>query len=209
MSAPDDQATTLETWAEAHELEATEAALSGRTPLLRTGLSDTVVDAHAGDLNGRSSVLGELVIASSGMFEGLGVLGVSDVDSIMFTVLVADVDGLGWGRLTIHPVNVPEEDAFTRIFDHHGPPGSPHRRRVRPPLPGGVARAISDEQVRELFDDEFVAWCLAQEELLVEVEQSEEYGGALLVAHSDVDLSADQLDLLSEQSAYLIDRLGV
>jgi hypothetical protein len=209
MSIPDDQATTLETWAEQHELEATEAALSGRTPLLRTGLSDTVVDAQAGDLNGRSSVLGELVIASSGMFEGLGVLGVSDVDSIMFTVLVADVDGLGWGRLTIHPVNVPEEDAFTRIFDHqdhrvrHIDGAFDHRYRVR------VARAIPDEQVRELFDAEFIAWCLAQEELLIEVEQSEEYGGALLVAHSDVDLSADQLDVLSEQSAYLIDRLGV
>jgi hypothetical protein len=209
MSTPDEQATTLETWADAHQLESTEAALSGRTPLLRTGLSDTVVDAQAGELNGRSSVLGELVIASSGMFEGLGVLGVSDVDSVMFTVLVADVDGLGWGRLTIHPVNVPEEDAFTRIFDHqdhrvrHIGGEFDHRYRVR------VARAISDEQVRELFDAEFVAWCLAQEELLIEVEQSEEYGGALLVAHSDVDLSADQLDVLSEQSAYLIDRLGV
>ena len=72
-----------------------------------------------------------------------------------------------------------------------------------------VARSIPDDQVRDLFDDEFVTWCLDQEELLVETEQSEEYGGALLVAHSDVDLSADQLDLLSERSAYLIDRLGV
>ena len=96
MSAPDEQATTLESWAEAHELEPTEAALAGRTPLLRTGLSDTVVDAHAGDLNGRSCVIGELVVASSGMFEGLEVVGVSDVDSVMFTVLVADVDAIGW-----------------------------------------------------------------------------------------------------------------
>ena len=209
MSAPDEQATTLESWAEAHELEPTEAALAGRTPLLRTGLSDTVVDAHAGDLNGRSCVIGELVVASSGMFEGLEVVGVSDVDSVMFTVLVADVDAIGWGRLTIHPVQVPEEDMFTRIFDHqdhrvrHIGHDFDKRYRVR------VARAIPDEQVRELFDDEFVAWCLDQEELLVEAEQSEEYGGALLVAHSDVDLSADELDLLSERSAYLIDRLGV
>ena len=209
MSAPDDQQTTLEAWAEAHELEPTEAALAGRTPLLRTGLADTVVDAHAGDLNGRSSVIGELVIASSGMFEGLEVLGVSDVDSVMFTVLVADVDALGWGRLTIHPVEVPEEDFYTRIFDHQD-----HEvRRIRSDFDKRfrvrVARSIPDDQVRELFDDEFVAWCLDQEELLVETEQSEEYGGALLVAHSDVDLSADQLDLLSERCAYLIDRLGV
>ena len=209
MSAPDDQQTTLEAWAEAHELEPTEAALAGRTPLLRTGLSDTVVDAHAGDLNGRSSVIGELVIASSGMFEGLEVVGLSDVDSVLFTVLVADVDALGWGRLTIHPVEVPEEDFYTRIFDHqdhkvrHIRSDFDKRFRVR------VARSIPDDQVRDLFDDEFVTWCLDQEELLVETEQSEEYGGALLVAHSDVDLSADQLDLLSERSAYLIDRLGV
>ncbi len=143
------------------------------------------------------------------MFEQLGVLGIGDVDTHLFTVVVADVDGLAWGRLTVHPVEVPEEDLFTRIFDHQDhrirniDEDFDRRFKVR------VARAIPDEQVRELFDAEFIAWCMAQEELLIEVEQSEEYGGALLVAHSDADLSADQLDILAEQSAYLIDKLGV
>jgi hypothetical protein len=137
------------------------------------------------------------------------VMGISDRDYTLFTVMVAEADAIGWGRLTIHPVEVPEEDLFTRIFDHqdhrirHIGHDFDKRFRVR------VARAIPDEQVRELFDDEFVAWCMEQEELLVEAEQSEEYGGALLVAHSDVDLSADQLDALAEQAAYLLERLGV
>jgi hypothetical protein len=206
MSTIDDSQTNLEAWAEDHELEPTEAALSGRTPLLRAGLADTVSDAFAGDTWGRPLAVGELTIGSATLMDAFA----TDAEGmVLFTVMVTDADAIGWGRLTIHPVNVPEEDTFTRIFHHDDhkirniDEDFDRRFRVR------VARAVPDEQVRELFDADFIAWCLDQEELLVEAEQSEEYGGSLLVAHSDADLSADQLDELSEQLVYLVERLGV
>lgn len=207
--ASDDTGTALENWASAHGFEHTEAALKGRTPLLRAGLADEIEDAQAGELGGHPAVIGELVIVSSGVFESLSVVGLEDTDAHSFTTLISDVDASGWGRLTIHPVNVPEEDFFTRIFDHqdhrvrHIDEEFDRRFRVR------VARAVPDEQVRELFDADFVGWCLDQNDLLVEAEQSEESGGALLVARTDTDLTAAELDDLAARSAFLIDRLGL
>ena len=59
--------------------------------------------------------------------------------------------------------------------------------------------------MHELFDVDFVDWCLSQPELVFDVEANVETGDSLVVARRGLGLDDAELDVLVGRTEYLVD----
>jgi len=67
---------------------------------------------------------------------------------------------------------------------------------------------VPDEAVHELFDVEFVDWCLSQPELVFDVESNVETGDSLVVARRGIGLEGSDLEVLLQRAEHLVDRFS-
>jgi hypothetical protein len=205
MSERDEPSADLDDWAHAHGFEPSDRRLAGETPLLRLGLMDVTMRAYEGRVRGHDAMLSEFSIGSPSVLEAFGT---SDVVDTWFTLFMVKVAAPDWPRLTVHPANFAEGDWLTRLLhrdDHRIRGISPEfddRYRVR------VANSVPDEAVHELFDVEFVDWCLSQPELVFDVESNVETGDSLVVARRGLGLEDSDLDVLLQRAEHLVDRFS-
>jgi hypothetical protein len=205
MSEPDEPSPDLDAWAHAHGFEPSDRRLAGETPLLRLGLVDVTMRAYEGAVRGHGALLSEFSIGSPSVLEAFGT---SDVVDTWFTLFMVKIDAPEWPRITVHPSGFAEGDWLTRLLhrdDHRVRGISPEfddRYRAR------VANGVPDEQVEELFDLDFVDWCLSQPELIFDVEANVETGDSLVVARRGLGLEDPDLDVLLARTEYLVDRFS-
>ena len=195
-----DFGTDIESWAAANDFAASDEEIGGATPLLRSGLLGTTASSYRGRIDDREALLAEFSIGSPDWSEEFGGSGTT---SNLFTVMLVGVDATRWPRLTVHPTAFSEHDWIRRLLraDHEVDDVSPafeEKYRVI------ASRAIPADQVRGLFTPELVNWWLAQPtSLLVDVEDHDEHGGYMTVAHSGLAGSTAELDDLRAQTSHL------
>jgi len=198
---PDQATGELPAFAGDHGFVPSERQLAGQTPLLRLGLADVTLQAYQGQVRGHDALLTELAISSP---DATAMLGGMSVNDTWFTVFLIPVSAPQWPRLTVHPEHYSEGDWLTRLLhreDHRVRGISPEfdgRYRVR------VSNDVSDDQVRALFTDEFVRWCLDQPELVFDLENDVETGDSLVVAWRGAGLPRARLEQLLGQAEHLV-----
>jgi hypothetical protein len=190
----------IDAWASAHGFAASDAQLSGATPLLRLGELGTTDDAYEGEIGGHVAYLAEFSIGSPSMSAEFAADGIR---SEAFTLFLVNVNAARWPRLTVHPSSYPDHDYVKRLLhiDHRVHTVSPEmdeRYRVI------AASAIPDRQLAELFTPDLVAWWLEQRpELSVDIEDHDRVG-YLSVAHAGLGIGDDGLDRLLAQTTHLL-----
>lgn len=202
MSEGDEIAPDIDGWAQAHDFTPTDQQIGGATPFLRLGMMAVTDDAYEGSVSGRPAWLTEFSIGSPDASEAFGGAGVS---LNAFTLLLVAVDASAWPRLTIHPVQFSDHNWIGRLLHRDRAVEGlafDHRYRVI------AATSIPDEQVHQLFDDEFVAWFLAQDDLVLDVESHPGEGDYLMVATNGIGVGDERLDALLSQTAHVLDRFG-
>jgi hypothetical protein len=199
----EDAQTPLSQWASQHGFTPSERRLQGETPFLRLGLMRVTTDAHAGSVDGHAALVSDFWI------DGAGLPGFGDtaLQGTPYTVLLVAIDAPEWPRLTVHPAAVGDQDWLTRLLHHDD-----HRLRSIEPefdrrFRSRAANSISDDQVAELFGQDFVGWCLAQPDLLFDVENNDETGDSLVVAGQGLAGERVPVDRLVEQARELLRRL--
>jgi hypothetical protein len=193
--------TALETWASTHGYTPSDEEIGGATPLLRSGLIDTTDQVYRGRLEDRDVLVAEFSIGSPDWSEQFGGSG---TDSSVFTVMLVAVDPGRWPRLTVHPRSLSDHQWLRRLIrsdrDFDDLPEAFHDRyRVI------ASTDISDEQLRGLFTEELAAWWVSQpSDVLVDVEDHDEHGSFLTVAHAGVADGPGELDDLVAQTTHLM-----
>jgi hypothetical protein len=193
--------TAMETWAGAHGFAPSDEEIGGATPLLRSGLLDTTDQVYRGRVEDRDALLAEFSIGSPDWSQDFGGSG---TDSSVFTVMLVAVDPGRWPRLTVHPKRLSDHEWLRRLV---------RSAREVDEVPAALREEyrviastdIPEEQLRGLFTEELADWWLAQPaEVIVDVEDHEEHGSYLTVAHAGVASSAGELDDLVAQTAHLM-----
>jgi hypothetical protein len=200
VAETDELARDIDAWATAHGFERTDEEIAGATPLLRLGNLGVTDDAYRGTVDGREAILAEFSIGSPDLSQAFGGGGLTTAG---FTLFLVGVDASRWRRLTVHP---------QRYGDHHWMKRLLHIDREVDGLPGAfeeryqviASTRMPEDEVRAAFDEETVAWWLAQPtEVVMDIEDHEEHGGYLAVAHPGVFLDAAELDDLHTQAEHL------
>lgn len=193
--------TELEAWASAHGFTPSDEEIGGATPLLRSGLIDTTDRVYRGRLDDREALIAEFSIGSPDWSEQFGGSG---TDSSVFTVMLVAVDPGRWPRLTVHPRALSDHQWLRRLvrsdreFDEV-PEALREEYRVI------ASTDISDEQLRGLFTEELATWWASQPtDVIVDVEDHDEHGSFLTVAHAGVASGPDELDDLVAQTTHLV-----
>ena len=194
----------IEQWALAHGFTPSERALRGETSLLRLGMMDMTAAAYAGAVAGRDALLAEFSIGSPSISDAFGGSG---VQGSWFTLFLLDVDAAAWPRLTVQPGRFHDGDWLARLLHRDDHPvrgiGAEFDRlyHVR------ADRSVTDERLGRLFDADFVSWCVAQGELVFDVEQGDT-GGHLVVARRGIGIGDEALTSLLAQAEHVAARLA-
>jgi hypothetical protein len=193
--------TEMEIWAEAHGYTPTDEEIGGATPLLRSGLLDTTDQVYRGRIEDRDALLAVFSIGSPDWSEQFGGSG---TDSSVFTVMLVAVDPGRWPRMTVHPRSLSDHQWLRRLVrsdrEVEDVP-EPLRERYRVI----ASTDISDEQLSVLFTDELARWWVAQPtDVIVDIEDHEEHGSYLTVAHGGIAGGPGELDDLVAQTSHLM-----
>lgn len=197
----DEPRTELEKWAGDHGFAASDEEIGGATPLLRSGLLDTTDQIYRGRIDDRDALVAEFSIGSPDWSEQFGGSG---TDSSVFTVMLVGVDSGRWPRLTVRPRSLSDHQWLRRLVrsdrevDDVPEALREHYRVI-------ASTDISDEQLQGLFTDELASWWVAQPtDVILDVEDHEEHGAFLTVAHPGVASGPSELDDLVAQTAHLM-----
>jgi hypothetical protein len=189
----------LTAWGRAHDLRFADVPSLGRgTPLLREGDVQLALNGLSGTLLGLPMLLCQYTYTII-----VQTPGEPNADAPFTLVRVRGLHA-PISRLTLHPIAGIDR---TNPFEHGASvdgdrvvelESSDLHRHYRLE----VQHAVSDIAVRELFEPSFIVWCIAQEDVLFELER-----GELIVALRDHLTDADSLDFLLERSRFVLQRV--